>query len=83
MRDGEGERLAERFEKAVGILIEQLDERRVCTVPGLGELLASDGELRRTVNKWVGQNGTRLADATGSTYLAGSHGQAGRFARQT
>ena len=59
MRDQQGEQIAERLQRAIGILNGQLNQRKRCTVPKLGRLLASDGEVGRTVNKWIGENATK------------------------
>ena len=85
LRDEESERIADRFERAVAVLSERLKEKGTCSVPELAEIIAMDGEDVLSVRRWIGQNGNgdKLAEATGSAFIAGKGKRPGRYARGT
>lgn len=81
LRDAESERIVNRFDRAIAALTEQLDAKGECTVPELAGLVVLEGEDERSMGRWVGENGEKLAAATGSIFTAGDRGRSGLFAR--
>jgi len=83
LRDAESERIADRRDRTAIALGEQLAESGGCTVPELAAMVCEDGEDVGSVRRWIGENGTALAEPSNSDFLPGNHGRPGRFASRT